>query len=85
MSRSASAHVNRTGPAPVFLAAAATGTPSVWIDRFASARYFDGFHDRPPDPLPAHAPVVAPRLWLVTTGWRRFGLLAPDDTPGVAP
>jgi len=38
----------------------------VWIDRFASARYFDGFHDRPPDPLPAHAPVVAPRLWLVT-------------------
>ena len=59
--------------------------PPAWIDRFSSARYFDGFRDRPPDPLPEHAPVVAPRLWLVTTGWRRCGLLAQDDTPGAAP
>jgi len=59
--------------------------PPAWIDRFSSARYFDGFRDRPPDPLPEGAPVVAPRLWLVTTGWRRFGLLAEDDTPGAAP
>ena len=59
--------------------------PPAWIDRFSSARYFDGFRDRPPDPLPERAPVVAPRLWLVTTGWRRFGLLAPGDTPGAAP
>ena len=56
-----------------------------WLDRFSTARYFDGFRDRPPDPLPEGAPVVAPRLWLVTTGWRRFGLLAQDDTPGAAP
>ena len=59
--------------------------PPGWIDRFSSARYFDGFRDRPPDPLSERAPVVAPRLWLVTTGWRRFGLLAPDETPGAAP
>ena len=59
--------------------------PAAGIDRFSSARYFDGFRDRPPDPLPERAPVVAPKLWLVTTGWRRFGLLAPDDTPGAAP
>ncbi len=59
--------------------------PPAWIDRFSSARYFDGFRDRPPDPLPEHAPVVAPKLWLVTTGWRRFGLLASDEVPGAAP
>jgi len=59
--------------------------PAGVLDPFSTARYFDGWRDRPPDPLPKAPIVVAPRLWLVTTGWRRVGLLAPDETPGAAP
>ena len=60
--------------------------PPGWIDaRFSTARYFDGWRGRSADPLPADGVVVAPRLWLVTTGWRRHGLLGTDETPGAAP
>ncbi len=59
--------------------------PLGWLDRFSTARYFDGWRDRPPDAPPCAPVVVAARLWLVTTGWRRLGLLAPDETPQVAP
>jgi len=27
------------------------------------------------------APVVAPQTWLAAVGWRRLGLLHPDDEP----
>ncbi len=56
-----------------------------WLDRFSTARYFDGWRGRLADPLPDHAIVVTPRLWLVTTGWRRHGLLGTDESPGAAP
>ncbi len=55
--------------------------PPGWLDRFSTARYFDGWRDRPPDPPPSTPIVVPPKLWLVTTGWRRLGLLTPDETP----
>jgi len=29
-------------------------------------------------------PIAEPRFWLLTTGWRRRGLLAPTETPGPA-
>jgi REP element-mobilizing transposase RayT len=50
-------------------------------DPCSSARWFDGWKERPPaNPDP---PVVAtPRTWLVTLGWRRHGLLQPEERPG---
>ncbi len=59
--------------------------PAGWLDRFSTARYFDGWRDRPPNPPPDAPIVVPPRLWLVTSGWRRLGLLSPDETPGARP
>lgn len=56
------------------------------LDRASSARWFDGWRQRPPDDT-SHAdydrPAVArARTWLLTTGWRRHGLLDPADVPG---
>ncbi|MEZ4445780.1 MAG: transposase [Polyangiaceae bacterium] len=61
----------------------------VQLDAFSSASHFDGWASwpdrrgaragpRPPKraPPPAAA-LAAPRSWLLTTGWRRHGLLVP--------
>jgi REP element-mobilizing transposase RayT len=51
------------------------------LDTFSSARWFDGFRDHPREatrPNSADAPLrpLAPaRSWLLTTGWRRHGLI----------
>src|SRR5215207_7801124 len=57
-----------------------------WVDPCSSAAYFDGWKPecdiwiRPPDD--GGKPTVArPELWLVTTGWRRHGLLDPGELP----
>lgn len=47
------------------------------FDIYTSAAYFDGWTipcDFPPSPEP---PVVPATLWLLTTGWRRHGLIGP--------
>lgn len=60
-----------------------------WIDPYSSAAWFDGWAQPIPkgepwlkeliaDPCPT-APAQA---WLLTTGWRRWGLLAFDEVPG---
>ena len=60
-----------------------------WIDPCSSAAWFDGWRD----PIRTHAPwvrqllgwtppTVRPRTWLLTTGWRRHGLIAFDEIPG---
>jgi REP element-mobilizing transposase RayT len=50
-------------------------------DPCSSARWFDGWSVRPPTSL--DPPIVAaPRTWLVTLGWRRHGLLRPQEKPG---
>jgi putative transposase len=55
-----------------------------WIDDRSSGRYFDGWREA--HPLPADgAPVVAPRTWLLITGWRRHGLLRVNEIPGPEP
>jgi hypothetical protein len=51
-------------------------------DRYSSAATFDGWSDG----IEPEAPTVtAPaRSWLLRAGWRRRGLLSPDEAPGVA-
>jgi REP element-mobilizing transposase RayT len=62
-------------------------SPAGWlggIDPFSSGRYFDGWREMPdlPAPGPDEPPVVADaRTWLLTTGWRRHGLLRIDEMP----
>jgi len=50
------------------------------LDPCSSAPWCDGFRARPAAALEG-APVVAPRTWLVRVGWRRHGLLSPDEHP----
>jgi REP element-mobilizing transposase RayT len=59
-----------------------------WIDTYSSAPWFDGWNqpvriDPSVSLLPR--PTVSATTWLLTTGWRRFGLLSPDDIPGHDP
>ncbi len=59
------------------------------LDAFSSAAWFDGFASRASpfvvalrDRLPsATIPVVRPRTWLLREGWRRRGLITPDERP----
>jgi len=53
------------------------------LDPCSSALYCDGFRDRAASPL-AGAPVAAPHTWLARVGWRRHGLLSPDEHPAPA-
>ena len=53
------------------------------LDACSSATWFDGWKRQSPAPNPGReAPVRAARTWLLTTGWRRHGLLDPSTTPG---
>jgi REP element-mobilizing transposase RayT len=64
-------------------------TKTVRLDPASSARWFDGWKrkadltdgDEPAASLP-QPPVAKARTWLLTTGWRRHGLLDPADVPG---
>jgi REP element-mobilizing transposase RayT len=60
-----------------------------WIDPCSSAVWFDGWREpvRPDtwwkrELLAEPSPVARPTVWLLTTGWRRHGLLAFDEVPG---
>ena len=57
------------------------------IDPASSGRWFDGWKRIPRIASPAHPPpetpaVSTPHSWLLTRGWRRRGLLDPDEVPG---
>jgi REP element-mobilizing transposase RayT len=56
-----------------------------WIDPFSSAYHFDGWLGRPDgrlgQPPPGPPPVAEPQTWLLSTGWRRLGLIDPLHTP----
>ena len=72
-----------------------------WLDPYSSAPWFTGWspgprsargldcHGPPPDWLrylrSLPRPTAEPTTWLLTIGWRRHGLLDPDDVPGSAP
>jgi hypothetical protein len=55
------------------------------LDGRSSARWFDGWADRPERPA-GPSPVVAPRTWLAAIGWRKCagGPLDPNRGPAVA-
>jgi len=50
------------------------------LDPCSSAPWCDGFRTQPGAALEG-APVVAPHTWLARVGWRRHGLLSPDEHP----
>jgi hypothetical protein len=51
------------------------------FDPLSSALWFDGW--RKPPLNTADPPIVAtPRTWLLTTGWKHYGLVRPDERPG---
>ena len=56
--------------------------PRAWLDPCSSAAFFDGWRGvagaRPPPP---DGPVWPARLWLLTTGWRRHGLVSVGEVP----
>ncbi len=57
------------------------------LDPASSGRWFDGWRwrpaaDGPGPPLARGAPVARPHGWLLREGWRRRGLLDPDEVPG---
>ena len=61
------------------------------LDRWSSALWFDGFEmstQRSVERLRERAlrggrdsPVSAPRTWLANVGWRRHGVVGPDERP----
>ncbi len=52
---------------------------STALDRFSSAACFDGWRgEHVPEPPRATSPA---RTWLLRAGWRRRGLLSPDEVP----
>jgi REP element-mobilizing transposase RayT len=58
----------------------------VRLDPASSARWFDGWRrdaTTVAETTPRRSPPVArARTWLLSVGWRRHGLLDPDDVPG---
>lgn len=50
------------------------------LDPCSSARWFDGWR-RGVDVIATSAPVVTARTWLARWGWRRHGLLDPEEAP----
>jgi len=54
-----------------------------WVDGCSSGPWFDGWKDRRPRPPPEEeAPVAAAGTWLLSTGWRRHGLIPVNAVPG---
>ena len=59
--------------------------PPVSIDEASSGRWFRGWRDRVKRALPRGDPEVAqPRTWLLRKGWRKHGLIHPDEVPSCA-
>jgi len=55
--------------------------PGRAVDGFSSAPWFDGFREAIGPPPDGARPVVAPKTWLASTGWRRRGLIGVGEAP----
>jgi hypothetical protein len=54
------------------------------IDGCSSSPWFNGW-DRTPLPVELdddRSPVAAPQTWFLKTGWRKWGLISPNEIPG---
>ncbi|MEW6272614.1 MAG: transposase [Thermodesulfobacteriota bacterium] len=77
----------RTGLLYVIANARKHGRVRAGIDPCSSARWFDGFRwprgGASPDAglAPGERATRSPRTWLLRVGWRRHGLLSPDEGP----
>lgn len=66
-------------------------TRIVLLDPASSARWFDGWRVAPrwdedtPISTERPLPVAGARTWLLRVGWRRHGLIDPNDVPGPTP
>ncbi len=58
--------------------------PPVCLDEASSGRWFPGWKRRPRGPTGGVWEVAAARTWVLTTGWRRHGLVDPAEVPGAA-
>jgi hypothetical protein len=58
------------------------GAQITGIDAFSSGPWFRGWLDRVAREA---SPIAAARSWLLTTGWRRWGLLVTHEHPVVQP
>lgn len=56
------------------------------LDPCSSASWFDGWRARPRSAFHANdpPPVLPARTWLLRVGWRRHGLLSPEELPAAA-
>ncbi|HEY4119066.1 MAG TPA: hypothetical protein VGM56_14470 [Byssovorax sp.] len=54
------------------------------LDPCSSAPAFDGWADAEPRAGPWDETIVAPRTWLLSTGWRRHGRIRRAEVPGAA-
>jgi hypothetical protein len=62
-------------------------SPPEGLDAASSGRWFDGWRRLPLSREPApgaseSAEVARPRTWLLSQGWRRYGLVDPTEVPG---
>ena len=60
--------------------------PPERLDEASSGRWFDGWRRAPGSREPPRETpeVEPPRTWLLSTGWRRHGLIDPEEVPGGA-
>ena len=57
--------------------------PPKKVDPCSSAKWFDGWASEiQVARLDGPSPVAEPKTWLLRVGWRRLGLLRPDEVPG---
>jgi hypothetical protein len=56
------------------------------LDPASSGRWFDGWRRQPllDRPRAGTIPVTQPRTWLMAIGWRRHGLIDPEEIPGAS-
>ena len=54
------------------------------VDPFSSAAWFDGWRERI-HKIQRPSPVIRPRTWLASAGWRRHGLLSLTERPRGSP
>jgi len=57
------------------------GRPVRGLDRFSSAKWFDGILGHRPEE--ENTPVASPRTWLAGVGWRRNGLIGVHESPKI--